>query len=96
MQRREELDALASHRADLRALGVRSLAVFGSTARGTATPESDVDLLVEFEGETTFDRYITLKLYLEDLLKRPVDLVTRKALRPALRPYVEADALYVA
>ncbi|MCK4600462.1 nucleotidyltransferase family protein [Candidatus Bipolaricaulota bacterium] len=76
-------------------LGVKSLALFGSLARGDAGPESDVDILVEFQGPSTFDRYMDLKFFLEELLNRPVDLVTRKALKPRLRPYVEKEAIYV-
>ena len=53
-------------------------------------------MLVEFEGAATFDRYVGLRFFLEDLLGAPVDLVTRKALKPRLRPYVEREALYVA
>jgi predicted nucleotidyltransferase len=54
-----------------------------------------VDLLVEFEGQATFDQYMDLKFYLEQLLGCQVDLVTRQALKPRLRPVVEEEALYV-
>ena len=77
-------------------MGAKSLAVFGSAARGQAGPESDVDLLVEFEGRATFDRYMALKDYLEELLGCRVDLVTRNALKARLRPRVEEEAVYVA
>ncbi len=70
--------------------GVRSLGVFGSWARGDARPDSDIDLLVEFEA-TTFRRYMGLKFHLEDLLGRRVDLVTRAALRPRLREHVLSE-----
>lgn len=73
--------------------GVRSLRIFGSWARGTATASSDVDLLVAFDGPTTAKRFYGLQLFLEDLLQRPVDLVTEQALRQELRPAVEADAI---
>ena len=76
--------------------GVRRLAIFGSAARAELTESSDVDVLVEFEGRATFDRFMDLKFYLEDLLARPVDLVTIKALRPELRPTIEAEAIDVA
>ncbi|OGI47445.1 MAG: DNA polymerase subunit beta [Candidatus Muproteobacteria bacterium RIFCSPHIGHO2_01_FULL_65_16] len=87
---------LAAHRAELGALGVRALSVFGSVARNEAGPQSDVDLLVEFEGTADFDRYMDLKFYLEDLLGRRVDLVTRGALRPRLQQIVEREAVRVA
>ena len=96
MNRDEILEILRAHRDELRKrFGVKSLAVFGSVARGEARPDSDVDILVEFEGRATFDRYMGLKFFLEDLLGRRVDLVTRKALKPRLRPYVEQEAIYV-
>ena len=73
--------------------GVHSLRLFGSWARGTATPSSDVDLLVTFDGPATARRFYGLQLFLEDLLQQPVDLVTEQALRQELRPAAEADAI---
>lgn len=75
---------------------IKSLAIFGSVARDEAKLDSDVDILVEFDGPATFDRYMELKLFLEDLLGRPVDLVTRKGVRPELAPYIEQEARRVA
>ena len=96
MKNTEIIQLLRQRRDELRKrFGVKSLAVFGSVARGEAGPDSDVDILVEFEGRATFDRYMGLKFFLEDLLGRRVDLVTRKALKPRLRPYVEQEAIYV-
>ncbi len=80
----------------MRRFGVARLALFGSFARGQERPGSDVDILVAFEGQTTFDRYFDLKFWLEDLLGRPVDLVTEKALRPELAADVLSEALNVA
>jgi uncharacterized protein len=74
---------------------VTSLALFGSTARNAAGPESDIDILVSFDGPATSDRYFGLQFFLEDLLGRPIDLVTNKALRAELRPFIERDAVYV-
>ena len=96
MRRDHVLRILAAHKDQLRAMGVKSLALFGSVVRDEAQPDSDVDVLVEFEGAATFDRYMGLRFFLQDLLGAPVDLVTRKALKPRLRPYVEREALYVA
>ena len=84
------------HRARLTELGVTSLSLFGSVARGDATETSDIDLLVSFDGRATFDRYMDLKLFLEDLLGRRVDLVTEKALREEVRAQVERELLGVA
>ena len=85
-------DTLSANRGRLAELGVSSLSVFGSVARGEARPDSDVDLLVDFDWPATFDRYMQLKFFLEDLLKRKVDLLTRQGIRPALRTFIEQDA----
>ena len=96
MRREEALAILRGHLGDLTRFGVKSLALFGSVARDEAGPDSDLDLLVEFEGTATFDRYMGLKLYLEDLLGSGVDLVMRKALRPRMVLSVEREAVRVA
>lgn len=87
---------LARHRNRLDAFGVATLEVFGSVARGEARADSDVDVLVTFAGEPTFDRFMDLKLFLEDALGRRVDLVTRGALREALRQHIEPERQRVA
>ena len=96
MKRNETLKLLKAHKAELaKQFGVLRLALFGSTARDTASPDSDIDILVEFDGPATSARYFGVQFYLEDLLGRPVDLVTEKALRPELRPFIEREALHV-
>ncbi len=75
--------------------GVTQLALFGSTARGTAGPASDVDILVAFDGPATSARYFGVQFYLEDALGCAVDLVTQKGLRPELRPSIEAELTHV-
>ena len=96
MRRDEALAILRAHRADLKRFGIKSLALFGSVARDEAGPESDLDFLLEFSGPGTFDRYMGLKLFLEDLLGSRVDLVMRKALKARLLPSVEREAVRVA
>lgn len=96
MRRSEVLSILTSHWAVLNELGVKSLAVFGSVARDEARPDSDVDILVEFQSPLTFDRYMDVKFYLEDLLGTAVDLVTWQSLKSQLREAVEAEAIRVA
>ena len=72
--------------------GARNVRVFGSMARGTATPESDIDLLVDMEpGRSQLD-LVALWQDLEDLLARKVDLVTDGGLSPYLRDRIEAEA----
>jgi len=75
--------------------GVQRLRLFGSMARDSAREDSDVDVLVAFDGPATARRYFGVQFYLEDLLGRPVDLVTEKALRERLRSFVERDAIAV-
>jgi predicted nucleotidyltransferase len=95
MTRETALALLNEHRDELAAFGLRRLAVFGSVARNEARPDSDVDVLVEFEGKPTFNRHVGLYDCLEDLLERPVDLVTVSAVRPFMRGDVEEDALEI-
>jgi predicted nucleotidyltransferase len=96
MTRSETLKLLKEHKAVLaERFGVTRLALFGSTARDEATVSSDVDILVAFDGPATASRYFGVQFYLEDLIGRPVDLVTDKALRKRLRPFVERDAIAV-
>jgi uncharacterized protein len=86
---------LKAHQADLNQRGVKSLAVFGSVARGDATESSDLDVLVEFDRPVGLFEFIRLKYYLEELTGQRVDLVTPDALRPALREAILGEAVYV-
>lgn len=96
MNQARTLELLSQHKTHLaRRYGVTGLALFGSTVRGDAREDSDIDILVGFDGPATSERYFGVQFYLEDLLGRPVDLVTERALRPELRPYVESEAIRV-
>lgn len=96
MRKEEVLKLLIQHKPELiRRFGITDLALFGSTVRDTARPDSDVDVLVSFDGPATAKRYFGVQFYLEDLLGCPIDLVTEKALRPQLRPYIKASAIHV-
>jgi uncharacterized protein len=96
MGRDDVVQKLAAHKETLAGMGVRSLSFFGSVARDEATAQSDVDILVDFGGPTSFDTYMDLKFYLEELLGARVDLVTERGLKPRVRPYVQQDAIRVA
>ena len=92
MDRRSTVDLLTRSMPELRErFGVTRLALFGSMVRDTARSDSDVDVLVAFDGPATSARYFGVQFYLEDLLGRPVDLVTERALRPELRPVIERE-----
>ncbi len=91
--KQEVLDALVNSSEDLRRLGVHDIRLFGSFAHGTPSSESDVDLLVSFRpGTKNFDHFMELGFFLEDLLGRPVELVTRESLSPYLGPRILANS----
>lgn len=76
--------------------GVKRIGIFGSFARGEQKRSSDVDVLVEFtEGQATFDNFMQLVYYLEDLFGRNVDLVTVSGIDKYLRPRVEREVIWV-
>ena len=96
MKRDEVISILRGRRDELsNRYHVTSIALFGSTARDEAGPDSDVDILVDFTSPPTFDQYMGLKIELEDLLGRRVDLVTRRGLRVRIRPLIEKEAVRV-
>ena len=97
MDRSAVLRLLGEHREQARErFGARHLALFGSAARDELRDNSDVDVLVEFEGPATFDRYMDLKFFLQTILGRPVDLVTRDAVKPRMLPMIEKELIDVA
>ena len=95
MELKQVSHLLSQNRTELIRHGVKSLAVFGSVARGEATESSDLDLLVEFARPVGLFEFIRLKKFLEDLTKCRVDLVTQDALHPAMRESILSEAKYV-
>jgi predicted nucleotidyltransferase len=88
---------LRKNGARLRGFGVERLSVFGSFARGEPSEESDVDILVEFEpGQETFDNFLGLAEFLEELFGRKVDLLTPESLNPRFGHYILEEAEYAA
>ncbi len=96
VHRQQIIERLTAQQPTLRNLGIASLRLFGSAARGEAASGSDADFLVRFQDAPTFDRFMDLKQLLEDTLGVQVDLVTEDALRPSMRKTVERDAIRVA
>jgi len=90
------LSLIRLHEQEIRErFGVERIGVFGSFVRGEEKAESDVDVLVEFrEGQKTFDHYIDLKFYLEDLFGRKVDLVMKGAIKRRLREPILSEVVY--
>jgi predicted nucleotidyltransferase len=96
MDRSTAIELISRNKSELqKRFGVTQLALFGSTIRDTATRDSDVDVLVAFDGPATSQRYFGVQFFLEDLFGCPVDLVTEKALRAELRPFIEKERVIV-
>ncbi len=94
MQQEGVLAILNKHRHELEAFGVKSIALFGSVARGEAQIESDVDILVEFERAIGLLRFLKLQHRLEELIGKRVDLVTQAALKRQFRDRILKEAIY--
>jgi hypothetical protein len=93
MSKQDILETLSAHEAKIRSFGVRSLSLFGSSVRGEETPASDLDFIVEFQNKS-FDSYMDLKLFLEDLFGRQVDLVLADGIKPRLRAAILREAIH--
>ncbi|MGD1902010.1 MAG: nucleotidyltransferase family protein [Geitlerinemataceae cyanobacterium] len=93
--REATLATLQRERPTLQALGARSLSLFGSVARDRATPDSDIDLLVELEEHCTLFHLFRLRRHLEAQLDRPIDLGTIDALRDRARDPILNEAIRV-
>ncbi len=92
MQKHQIIASIRQNEAALRHLSLKSLALFGSTARNEHAADSDIDVLYEFkEGEATLEHYLSLQAFLENLFGRKVDLVPRKYVSPILKQYISDD-----
>ena len=97
--KRDVFDRISRLHPELRAYGVRRLALFGSFSRNTADADSDVDLIVEFNpGQKTFDNFIAVCELLEQSLQRKVEVLTPESLSPHIGPRIlqEAEDVIVA
>ena len=93
----EALAILRAHRAELEARGIRHAALFGSLARGEARPDSDIDVLIDFNPELRMGiyEYVGHQLFVSDFFDgRKVDVIASDSLRPEVRPNVEKDIVY--
>jgi len=96
MKRDEVISRLQQHEADLKKLGVEGLYLFGSTARGEASDDSDVDLFSDYQkGKLGLFELMDVKAYAASILDRPTDIMTRDSLHKMLRPQIESSAVRV-
>ncbi|GAB6056847.1 nucleotidyltransferase family protein [Methanobacterium movens] len=85
---------MKNHKSEIKAkYDVKRIGIFGSYAKGLQDEESDIDVLVEFENPT-FDNFMELSFYLEDLFGKSVDLLTPKSLSPYMRSSVEKEVVW--
>jgi len=96
MNKQDVIDILVGHQAELRARGVRHAALFGSTARGDASTQSDIDIMIELADDASLDMfaYVELKNFIAGLFPGPVDVVNKDALKPHIRSPAAADSIY--
>ncbi len=95
LNKRDLFRFFREHHAELSKFGVTRCGVFGSFAREEQTPESDIDLLVEFEpGAKSFDNFMRLAFFLEDNLGRRVELLTPESLSPFIGPHILREVEY--
>jgi predicted nucleotidyltransferase len=97
MRKEDAIRILKQAEPELRARGVTSLALFGSTARDEASPDSDVDVLVELDETRRMSLFdlSEIKFYASDVLGHPADVAIRKSIRPSYRDNIETDSLKV-
>jgi hypothetical protein len=90
------LNEIRKHWDRIEKYGVKKIGLFGSYLKGKQRRKSDIDILVEFKRDKkTFDNYMELKFFLEDLFKCKIDLVVKQTLKPYLRPYILESVKYV-
>jgi hypothetical protein len=95
--KQDVLKILHQSRDRLKTLGVRKIGLFGSFVRGEQHPDSDIDLLVEFEaGQKTFDAFMELSFLLEEVFQHRIELVTVESLSPYIGPHILKEVEYAA
>lgn len=91
------IEMLLANRQSIRSYGVSKLSIFGSSLINNLSPKSDIDFLVEFDpAKKSYDNFMDLSFYLEDLLGRRVEIVTPQSLSKYIGPYILKEAEYVA
>jgi uncharacterized protein len=92
----EITDLLLAHKNEIQQFGAKSIGLFGSFVTNSQNDRSDIDLIVEFEdGKKTFNNYISLVYFFEDLFKRKVELITPESISKYLKPHILSKTEYV-
>lgn len=95
--KKDILEALRDNSSQLKAFGVQKIGLFGSFIRGQQTQNSDIDLFVEFDpNQKTFDNFMALSFFLEDLLSHKVEIITPESLSPHIGPHILQEIEYFA
>lgn len=95
LTKEEILRKIEENEEEIKRYGVKRIGLFGSYIRNEQKEKSDVDILVEFEeGKKTFDNYMNLAFFLEDLFNCKVDLVIAESIKPLLKPYILTEVEY--
>jgi uncharacterized protein len=92
---RDDIAAILREQMVRSRFGIKSLFLFGFVARNEASEESDLDFIVDFDGTITFDRYMDLKIFLEDLFGKKIDLAIEDTLKPQIRAKILEEAIDV-
>lgn len=97
LNKEQIFEQLRLHKKDLQEFGVQEIGLFGSYAKNTATPESDIDFLIEFkQGKKSLFNLVYLGDYLEKLFDKKVDIVTPQGLSKYIGKYILAETEYAA
>jgi len=89
------LTELKKHESEIKKrFGVKKIGLFGSRVRGEQKKTSDIDILVEFE-EPTFDHFMDLSFFLEDLFENTVDLITTNSISPYIAPTIRKEVIWI-
>lgn len=95
LTKKEILKKLEENKKRIERYGIKKIGVFGSYVRDEQKKKSDIDIIVEFEEDKiSFDNYIHLKFFIEDLLKKKIDLVIVDDIKPRLKPYILKEVKY--
>ncbi len=90
------LQKIQKNATKIKKFGVKKIGLFGSFINNNQTSDSDIDLLVEFKkGQKSFDNYMDLKFFLEEIFNHQVDLVITEAIKPDLKSYILGNTQYV-